>query len=435
MVCMDADRSAVKTETSAVSSTTGDTSRDGISRRTILAALGFGGVGAAGGFALLGGDGGETTPSAIDPSEDDVFDAFDAFEAVRDAMRTSPDHLPARAVALVDEGDPDAIFAFVRDELAVDPSRVEDMDDANRTRRWGPRGTLRGGTGTPLDIADTLAKLFADAGCEAEVVDIRPRFTETQVREMLFTPPSRAFDPDLSEEEAARYRDAVGGDETPSALDLGGAESTALAESILDAYPGAGAVDAPFDFGWDRFARLPIVHVDIDGEMKYANPFLPDATLDDTGLGEEPTIWETTSRDAYPTVRVTLSAATANDRRNPRELVAGEWTAAELPGRQVRVDMLPGIDPFQNPEVRFSDIDTFVPALTVSDPHADAETVQDLSVQGEAVTRSGATLSVDDDSVVYRDGRPVVDPADAVDPATVDSGRGRGAACSVSSPG
>lgn len=412
---MDASRSGAETKASAENSQPDDTSsEDGVSRRTILATLGVGGLGAGGIYTLLGRDGTETSS----PSSDEVFNAF---EAVRDAMRTSPDHLPARAAALVDEGDPDAVFAFVRDELVVTPSRVEEMDDANRTRRWGPRGTLRGGTGTPLDIADTLAKLFTDAGYEADVVDVRPRFTAEQVREMLFTPPSRAFDPDLSEEEAARYRDIVGGDETPSALDVGGAESAALADSILDAYPSAGAVDDPFDFGWDRFAKLPIVSVDIDGETKYANPFLPDATLDNSGLGGEPTIWETTSRDAYPTVHVALRAATANDRWNPQELVAGEWSAADLPGRQIRMDMLSGIDPFQTPDVRFSDIDTFIPALTVSDPHADAETVQSLSVQGDAVTRSGATLTVDDDGVVYRDGRPVVDPADGVDPAVVDS--------------
>ncbi|MUV89263.1 hypothetical protein GJ629_04580 [Halapricum sp. CBA1109] len=400
------------------SKTDGSDSEDGFSRRTILAALGVGGVGAAGGYALLGGDGAETTPSVSDPSEDA---GFEAFEAIRDAMRTSPDHLPVRAAGLVDEGDADAIFAFVRDELAVDPSGVEDMDDANRTRRWGPRGTLRGGTGTPLDIADTLAKLFADAGFEADVVDVRPRLTAEQVREMLFRPPSREFAPNLSEAEAAHYRDVVGGDEIPSAVDVGGSESAALAESILDVYPGADAVDEPFYFGWDRFAKLPIVRVDIDGEMTYANPFLPDATLDTSGLGENPKIWEDTSPDAYPTVQVTLSAATANDRWNPHELVTGDWSAADLPGRQVRVDMLSGIDPFQNPGVRFSDIDTFVPALTVSDPHAGLETVQSLSVQGDAVTRSGATLTVDDDGVVYRDGRPVVDPAAGVDPTVVDT--------------
>lgn len=419
---MDAGRSTVNAETSAVSSKTDETTpKDGISRRTLLAALGISGVGAAGGFALLGGDGSETTPPVSGPTEDETIDTFDAFEAVRDAMRASPDHLPARAAALVAEGDADAIFAFVRDELAVDPSHDEKMESANRTRRWGPRGTLRGGTGTPLDIADTLASLLTDAGYEADVVDVRPRLTAEQVRELLFTPPNRAFEPSLSEEEATRYRDVVGGDATPRALDVDGEESSALAESVLGGYPRDSVGVEPFDFGWDRFAKLPIVRVDIDGETTYANPFVSDATLDNAGLGEEPKIWEDTGGGAHPRVRVALSAATANDRHNPRELVTGEWSAADLPGRQVRVDMLSGIDPFQNPDVRFSDVDTFIPTLTVSDPHADAETVQNLSVQGDAVTRSGAALTVDDDGVVYRDGRPVVDPSAAVDPSTVDS--------------
>lgn len=387
---------------------------EGISRRTLLAALGISGAGILGGSKLLRG-------GLADGEGRDASEIFDAFAAVRDAMRTSPDHLPARAAALVEDGDAEAIFAFVRDELAVDPADSRDIRYANQIRRWGPRGTLRGGTGTARDIAETLAQLLTDAGYEADVVEVAPRFEERQVREMLFTQPDRAFEPDLSEEEAARYRDAVGGAETPSALDVDGEESSALAERLLDVYPTDTMDVTPFNFGWDRFAKLPVVRVDIDGKTRYANPFLSDATLENSGLGETPKIWDNTGERPYPTVDVTLSAATATEPSEPRELVSGEWTAAELAGRRLRVDTLPGIDPFQHPDVRFSDVDTFVPALTVSDPQADAETLQELSVQGETVTRSGVTITVEDGGVVHRDGHPLVDPANPADPASVTS--------------
>jgi hypothetical protein len=412
-------------ETGPKAGTDADTAADGdggdedggSSRRAVLAALGAAGVLGVGGAAVL-----------YDGSSEDVDDAgtapgdtnaYDAFEAVRDAVRGSPDHRPARAATLVEEADPEAILAFVRDEITVDPPHPEEFRDTPRARRWGPRGTLRGGVGTPRDVADTLASLYTDAGFEAEVVAVRPRLTEAQVRALLFTPTDRPFEPALSEKAATTWRSVVGGEEPLTALDVDGTESAALAEDVLANVPFSELDLEPFTFAWDRFEKLPVVRVTVEGETRYANPFLPDATLDAPGFGTDPKTWKE-EPDPYPTVRVSLAAATASAYDSPRELVVGEWSTADLAGRRVRVDTLPGIDPFERPDIRFSDIETFVPALTVSDPHADADTLTKHSVQGDAVTRNGTTLTVED-GVVHRDGRPLVDPATAADPSAVDT--------------
>src|SRR5688500_18896753 len=46
---------------------------------------------------------------------------FDVWREVRTAMRASPDHLPARAEALVAAGDLDGLFALVRDDVRTLP--------------------------------------------------------------------------------------------------------------------------------------------------------------------------------------------------------------------------------------------------------------------------------------------------------------------------
>ena len=48
-------------------------------------------------------------------------DLFAAWRQIQGALRKSPDHLPARADALVASKDPKALFDFVRDEIATYP--------------------------------------------------------------------------------------------------------------------------------------------------------------------------------------------------------------------------------------------------------------------------------------------------------------------------
>jgi hypothetical protein len=169
-----------------------------------------------------------------------------------------------------------------------------------------------------------------------------------------------------------------------------------------------------FDFGWGRFARLPVVRVTVDGADHLVNPLDPQATFDDPGFSLETRTFEVEKWETSP-VRVTLSGSLPRSPWDYQELVSGEWATDELAGRQLLVDMLPGTDPYENPAVRYADVREFLPALTVQDPQSDRETVAALSVQGDPVTRAGEALTVGDDGTIERDGRPLVDsnPAQA----------------------
>lgn len=396
-----------------------DEESGGVSRRAILAALGLGTAGSIAGYTLLGGPGDD----ASDGTEENTMDPFEAFRQLRSAIRGSPDHVPERAAAAVDSGDPERILAVVRDNVAVQPyvhDSFTDFDTVNG-RRWGVRATLRGGAGTPRDITDTLVHLYTEAGFEAEVVAVRPRISEAAVKRMLFTPRTNGFDPDCTEKEAKEWREAVGGDADIEALDANGAASAELAATIRDAIPDGWIGPDEFNLGWTRFDKLPVVQVTVDDTAHFANPLDPEATLEAPGFPTDLRTFEVEEWGTTP-VRVSLSGSLPRSPWDHQELVSGEWATDELAGRQLLVDMLPGVDPFDNPAVRYADVREFLPALTVQDPQSDRETVADLSVQGDPVTRAGESLTVQDDGTIERDGRPLVDgdPANADRVASLD---------------
>ncbi len=394
-----------------------DQERAGVSRRAVLAALGLGTAGSIAGYTLLNGQ-------ANGGGDESDVDPFEAFRRLRTAIKNSPDHLPERAAAAVASGDPERILAVVRDNVAVQPY-VDDSFadfDTDDGRRWGVRGTLRGGAGTPRDITDTLAHLCAEAGFDAEVLAVRPRLSEADVKRILYTPRTASFDPDCSEKEARAWQEAVGGDAEIEALDAGGEASADLAATVREAIPEGWIEPDEFDFGWGRFDRLPVVRVTVDGTDHLLNPLDPQATFEDPGFPTDTRTFEVEDWGTTP-VRVTLSGSLPRSPWAYRDLVSGEWATEDLVGRQLLVDMLPGVDPYDNPAVRYADVREFLPALTVQDPKSDRETVADLSVQGDPVTRAGETLTVEEDGTVQRDGRPLVDgdPADASRVATLSA--------------
>lgn len=396
----------------------------GPSRRALLAALGLGGVGAMAGLTLLDGDGGgqggtpgddSGTPTPSGPS------IYDIFAELRTAVRASPDHLTERAAAVVEDGDPEAILAFVRDNIVVHPYQHENLERTIERGRWGVRGTLRGGAGTPRDVVDTLAHLYREAGFDPDVVAVRPNYPNEAVEKILFKTPERPFDPSVTEAQAQSWRETVGTSGEPiRALDVDGEESRALAESVLANVSLETVGAEPFEFAWDRFAKQPVVQLTVDGEVRFANPIHPDATLDDPGFSPETRTWELEQSAAVPNVRVSLAASLPSTPSENQELVSGEWAATDLAGRQLLVETLPGVDPFENPGVRFADVRNFLPTLTVQDVHADRETLAELSVQGESVLRSGDRLTVADDGTVERDGKPLLADGDA-DPTRIET--------------
>jgi len=418
-----------------------------VDRRTLLAAgLAGGSLGVAAYLLAEDDDLGDQspparqtpTPDASPPAVDDEEPRtipedhvpFSIWAEQRDAIRTSPDHLPARAERLAEDGDPEAIFEFVRDEIATVPTTVggtgvEPDHDLDEWGRWGSRGALRSGTGTPRDKADLLASLLRDAGYETAVrsyvFDQAEQGLDADgVRDHYLRSVENEYAPDVDDATLEDWAERAEGIDPSAALeapdddhgdaqDLAGDLREVLPDDPADADGGPDAFDWRWDVDYRRSGRTPVVEFDDDGEARYGNLF-GDVPFGELGPGG---FLEDAPDPGSRTLSVTLSAVTAADvglmsvdDRDPMELVSGEWAVPDLVGRQVLVRTPPTQDPFEYPELSFADVSTYVPSLAVQSPSTDEAEMADHSAFGDAVTVTGDRLAVDH---AVEDGELVVD--------------------------
>lgn len=430
-----------------------------LDRRTVLGLL-AGGTGAAAGAWLLAGDdgpGGDGAAGDTGPTYDDWTDTrpgdaalqnpnddvFDVWAEVGAALRTSPDHLPGTAAALAEEGDPAAIFEFVRDEIVTQPPGVGSNHrfDWGQKVNGGARAALRSGVGTGREKTELLAAIYRDAGYEAEVVTYnwglsRDFFREEYTR---FGAVDHEFAPEVDPADRERWRETLGVDASDvpdvEGFDPDAEDSRALADRLADVVDFANR-DGGMGFDWRGPSDVPIVRFrdpeadDVqeasasgtsgtgDVGYRYADLFHGEELWDDV---DESNVWEAGATNAHD-LHVTVEGIPRDATGERIELVSGSWRTDELAGRQLVLSFMPGVTPFDHPQTRFRDVTRFVPGLGVQDPHADQERLEALSVVGSAFQRDGVQYDFEDDGSVTRDGRVVLEGEDEATDDTPDGG-------------
>lgn len=448
-----------------------------IDRRTVLGGAGLGlGLGAVG-YLLADSSPSEDTPAEQpneDPSDENPPDEhlpFDIWSEMQAAFRSDPSHLPGSAQQRIETANGtnnggtnsseedstptedgqsgqsndvlETLFEFVRDEVQTVPTRQDNFDSPHEVVRWGGRGALRCGMGTPRDKALLLIRLYRDAGFEAELRQVSvdreaTGLTDEQVRENLLTAPSREGDPGLDTEDTEAWAERLDVDLPDSdnieVIDEDGEESFALAESLKEVLPEDAefTLNGPsdFDWRWDKSdadeVPVPVVEVSDGEETYYANLF-GDVPFGETG--SESGV-EAPADPEIDTVRIELSAATPNTLEEPFELVSGEWEVPDLVGRQLLVRTAPTLDFFEYPGTTIEQMTSFIPTLGLQGLDMTAEEQAEHSEFGDLLMANGEQVSVDTeidgenvtvDGPVERNGNPVYDPENPTDPSTVDT--------------
>ncbi|MEO8208282.1 MAG: hypothetical protein ABI598_04535 [Chloroflexota bacterium] len=360
-----------------------------------------------------------TTPSAASTGLGDH--PFDVWESMRAALRTSPDHLVARADNLVATGDVDAIFRFVRDEIATLPSQDHDFGNAETAIRWGNRAALRCGAGTPREKAELLAELLRLSGAEAEVRTgtLRPEIASRA--DLLYRPIPRHFAPAVDTTVVDGWLTTLGpGTAAPSipVVDADGAEGRALAAALRAQVPAASSV--AFDRSFS--GRVPIVVMTAGGVARFANPLVPNAELGTSYLTQEPV---TAAPPSAPLQLDVAILATRSDDPNTRTvLVEGSWSADQLVGRHLQLGFAPvgGLAALAGRTA--GEVQLFHSFLAVRSPELTRSQEHDLAVGGRSVSTGGRVLDVSSDGTPTIDGVPLASapstPAGAGSVARVD---------------
>lgn len=360
-------------------------------------------------YPVLGCRGTESQAGDATPAPD--APPFSVWREIREAVRTSPDHLAARAARLVEARDPEAIFAFVRDEIATYPTRPDGFGtrsgDVVGAMRWGVHGTLRCGAGTPREKAELLVKLYRDAGFDAEVVAgmLDPA---VDARRILFRRIERVFAPEVSRDEMQRWARAMDARQSPPrpVLDENAGESTALADRILAQLP-PDAAPPSFDFS---LTRVPLVRVTVGGTERYANPLVPDAAL---GAARADRIGRAPRAQALRPLEVAVQIANTDDPTRRITVAEGTWPLEDVVGRRIVLQFVPVGDLRAALDVPATRIRAFTPVLALDDVHAPREALIERAVVGSVVTVGGDVIAVDDRGRLQLNGETVTTDAPA----------------------
>ena len=113
------------------------------------------------------------SPESNEPSGTAGVSYFDLLRSAREHVRSSGGHYAAEYDRLIEAGEPDDLIRFIRARFVVVPGgQNTGWRNAIRDRRWGTEATLRGGAGTPRELADLLADGIRRMGHEAVVVAV-----------------------------------------------------------------------------------------------------------------------------------------------------------------------------------------------------------------------------------------------------------------------
>jgi hypothetical protein len=332
---------------------------------------------------------------------------FGIWEKLRTAVRASPDHLGAAADRLVLAKDPQAIFEFVRDNIVGYPTG---LDGAVTETRWGARGTLRGGAGTPREKVELLAELYRRAGFDATVVsgavDDNPQ--NVAVRAYL-RPVIRTFAPDVDAATIAAWTaemSKVADVPISAPIDADDTERTALVQAISALIPGdASAMLGSYDatLGTAGIGEVPLVAVTVAGETRYANPHFAEARFGDSLTIDTPV--PAVPATLAPMVVVELSISTTTAPTTRVSVVKATYSADMLAGRQIMAQFAPAMSMGALASRPIADIHSFKPVLSLRGHDVDPDSDPSFVVVGPQMTTRGDIVDTSADGTVTVNGR------------------------------
>jgi hypothetical protein len=326
---------------------------------------------------------------------------YSVWEEMLMALESSPDHLEGRMNLLIKEGNPQAMFNFVKDEIYLMPTSGNSLRGLGKTMRYGIRGALRTGFATPREKAELLHSMFTKANITSSVIYERTDIQPEEVPSFFYRPVERKFEPVIDKKILNRWSNVMGAEESKSEAtnpDPDLTESKKLAEKLWEMIPEKDKIrPQSFDFRWDNY-RTPTVEFKWEGETKYAHlfdPKIPFGSLRNESSGS------TSAAEApeYLNEKISISLS-CRDGINPqdeKELVQGEWPAYELAGNQVVLSFLHGLNIEKQITTPVGNLRIFTPALSFQSFDADRNFMEARSFLGNPVTLEGKIINISDE--------------------------------------
>ncbi len=322
---------------------------------------------------------------------------FALWRKIRTALTSSPDHLQMQAQAAINGADLRTIFEFVRDNIVVrpwaEPTHRVQIQTAGHV---GQRGVLRSGFATAREKAELLHAMLTDAGYVCEIVDGEISLEALGGYRLFTSQVAPAFSPDLQNVRLDQWFEALSIDTQAGMgeIDWDQTQAPALADSLLNAIPMSARGDGNEVEALQTW--LPLVRVNVDGQLVYANPQIPQAELGEHYCLGSPRPSPVQQPIETPKLKVSLAIATRRNPRRPETVLQGEWAVGDLVGRRLQLRFRPTQLPEDLLALRLQQIQQFQPCFLVAGSDITESDADHLARTGDVITVEGDRLDVAD---------------------------------------
>ena len=323
---------------------------------------------------------------------------YKVWEEILYYLRTSPDHLHGKMQQLIKQGDPEAMFLFVRDELYLIPSRQRSIGSGNDLK-WGVQYALRSGMATMYEKAALLTKMYQGAGIKASLKIERTQVTPEQAQTFFYRPIERQFAPKVSERMLRRWQKEMGatlGNSTAfETLKDSDQKGMLLAEKIWNTLDISEAYSyRKFDFRWPNY-QTPVVEFEWADQMQYAHLFDPKTPFGQCHGGDPSLVRDAPEpKENKEKVSIKVSYRDSIDPQNHKELISGEWGAVDLVGNQVNLLFFNNLSEIEQATVPVGNIRTFTPAFSFQAIGQTTEEMASRSLLGQPITLEGKKIQI-----------------------------------------
>lgn len=340
-----------------------------------------------------------------------TLEPFSSLEEMRNAARLSKGHLTYEMERLITSKNAQEIFNFVNSRFSTIPSSGRSITNASYNIRWGMRGLLRCGKGTIREKSDLLFYMLTEAGFSPKYFRKNIELNNKLLNE-AFCVNKEDNDVliDVPNSYTKKWDNALNDSEIKEIIvDIENAEekSKALANQIKEHLPeDAHTKLKHFDWLGVDGIEFPVIRIK-DKESVYNLNLFEAKKYND--------FKDTNPKNLYPLdykktnknigkVRVILRATYSDSINMPTELVRGEWDLETLIGRQVALQFVPPISTKQQLLSNITQLNQFVPFLTLRDPEMKSEERKKHSFKGVGFDMFGNKFQEDGDGIIRVNG-------------------------------
>lgn len=326
---------------------------------------------------------------------------YKVWEEMLMALKTSPDFLEGRMQTLIESKNPEAMLAFVRDEIHLIPPDAASLRNMDKIMVYGIQGVLRSGFATPREKAELLSQMLNKSGIEAEVVYEQTNFNEEEIRNLFFKPFERKFEPLVNQKILDRWKEELQvtpNEEQIFQIDTSEKESKDLANHLFTFLPNGQPIRVhKFNFNWDK-RRTPCVKLKQEFENKYAHLFDPSVPFGSLKEGEQKT--KSAEPALFTEKNIEISLSVSKGDVEEIEIVKGEWPLQELAGNQLVLKFDSGLNLFQQMTTSIGSLQTFTPLLALQSFTMEREKMAVNSYTGKTISLQGDVIDTEKDQIL-----------------------------------